>query len=51
MDERKHREDDEQRQDELKMPDERVEDLEPDEEDSADVKGGISLNYSKIDPS
>jgi hypothetical protein len=47
MDERKEEERDESRDDELKTPADRVEDLEPDEQESADVKGG--LNFSKIE--
>ena len=49
MDERREEERDESRDDELKTPADRVEDLEPDEDESADVKGGVSLNYSKIE--
>lgn len=42
MDERKRQDPDEQegRPDDLKLPEERVEDLEPREDDSAEVKGG-----------
>ena len=47
MDERREEERDESRDDELKQPADRVEDLEPDEQESADVKGG--LNFSKIE--
>jgi hypothetical protein len=42
MDERSR---DEEQQDEVKLPEERVEDLEPDDEVSAGVKGG----YAKVD--
>jgi len=47
MDERRDEERDESRDDELKTPKDRIEDLEPDQEESADVKGG--LNFSKIE--
>jgi hypothetical protein len=47
MDERREEQRDESRDDELKTPPDRVEDLEPDEEQSAEVKGG--LNFSKIE--
>ena len=51
MAERKQQDRDDQEQrrhDELKLPEERVEDLEPEADDAAEVKGGVSLNYSKI---
>jgi hypothetical protein len=42
---------DERRDDELKTPEERVEDLAPDQEESADVKGGAATNWwQKVDP-
>jgi hypothetical protein len=48
MDERKRQSrEDERPDDELKLPEDRVEDLELDEDQSADVAGG--LNYSKIE--
>ncbi|MEX2194023.1 MAG: hypothetical protein WD844_01940 [Thermoleophilaceae bacterium] len=40
MDERKQDAGERRQDDELKLPAQRVEDLEPDEEESADVKGG-----------
>lgn len=39
--------DEERRDDELKAPEERVEDLEPDEDESGDVKGGRASSYKE----
>jgi hypothetical protein len=47
MDERKEEQRDDARDDELKQPPDRVEDLEPDEQESADVKGG---RMDKVQP-
>jgi hypothetical protein len=45
---------DEEKQDEVKLPEERVEDLEPADEDSAEVTGGyyakVSIEYKPQKP-
>jgi hypothetical protein len=47
MDDPKTRERDERTDDELKLPEDRVEDLEPGEDEAADVKGGIINAWPK----